>query len=202
MRRVAAADSTPVAYSGMKIYLLRVATMVARGAGRFELGWKSPRGTAEARRIEESTPAFAEMAVPGTVFEGSWKESSGQDREKLFQASNSFASSQIERHRTYAQLPGLERLGETLGELEKRVQSAGNGAAGKACVLALGWGAGILSKISIGDTADAGFRSILRHIIMYQKAVQTGLPFPKTRRIAFESGRPAFLPGWVLLEVE
>ncbi len=29
---------------GMKVYLLRVSTLIARGAGKFELGWKSLRG--------------------------------------------------------------------------------------------------------------------------------------------------------------
>jgi CRISPR-associated protein Csm5 len=197
MRRVATADSSPVDYSGMKIYLLRVSTLVARGAGKFELGWKSARGTAEARRIDDSTPTFAEMASPGAVFEGLWKETSAEDRQKLFQASNSFAASQIARHREYAQSAGLERLAETLGELDKSIAATGS----SACVLALGWGAGMLSKISVSDTADAGYRSILRHVSMYQQAVQTGLPFPKTRRIAFEGGRPAYLPGWVLLEI-
>jgi CRISPR-associated protein Csm5 len=201
MRRVGTVDSAPVTYSGMKIYLLRTSTMVARGAGKFELGWKSPRGTADARRIEESTPVFAEMAAPGMVFEGLWKETSAQDRQKLFQASNSYAASQIERHRAYAEATGLERLAATLGDLEKRVQELGNDAGHPACLLALGWGAGMLSKIAVADTADPNYRSILRHFSLYQKAVQTGLPFPKTRRIAFEGGRPAYLPGWVLLEV-
>jgi CRISPR-associated protein Csm5 len=197
MRRVGTADSNPVTYAGMKIYLLRVAALVARGSGKFELGWKSPRGTAEARRIEESTPTFAEMAAPGMVFEGLWNETSPQDRQKLFQASNSYAASQIQRHKEYAERTGLEGLAATLADLEKRVQDCGN----HACVVALGWGAGMLSKISVGDTADPNYRSILRHFSVYQKAVQTGLPFPKTRRIVFEGGRPAFLPGWVLLEV-
>jgi len=191
MRRVGTADSNPVTYTGMKIYLLRVATLVARGAGKFDLGWKSPRGTADARRIDDSTPTFAEMAAPGMVFEGLWNETSTQDRQKLFQASNSYATSQIQRHKEYAERTGLERLAGTLGDLEKRVQDCGN----HACVVALGWGAGMLSKISVGDTADPNYRSILRHFSLYQKAVQTGLPFPKTRRIVFEGGRPAFLPG-------
>jgi CRISPR-associated protein Csm5 len=201
MRRMAAADSTPVTYTGMRIYLLRSSTLVARGAGKFELGWKSPRGTSDARRIEEGTPTFAEMAAPGMTFEGLWKETSAHDRQKLFQASNSYAASQIQRHKAYAQLTGLDRLAATLGDLEKRVQEAGNTSGNNACVLALGWGAGMLSKIAVGDTADPSYRSILRHFSLYQKAVQTGLPFPKTRRIVFEGGRPAFLPGWVLLEV-
>ncbi len=197
MRRVGTTDSASVAYTGMKIYLLRTSTMVARGSGKFELGWKSPRGTADNRRIEDSTPTFAEMAAPGMVFEGLWKETSANERQKLFQASNSYASSQIARHKAYAEATGLERLAATLGDLEKRVLESEN----SACVLALGWGAGMLSKISVADTADPNYRSILRHVSLYQKAVQTGLPFPKTRRIVFEGGRPASLPGWVLLEV-
>ena len=201
MRRVGTADSNPVTYAGMKIYLLRTSTMVARGVGKFELGWKSPRGTADARRINDSTPVFAEMAAPGMVFEGLWKENSPQDRQKLFQASNSFAASQIARHKAYAEATGLERLAATLGDLEKRVHEAANGAGNGSCVLSLGWGAGMLSKISVGDTADPSYRSILRHVSVYQKAVQTGLPFPKTRRIVFEGGLPAHLPGWVLLEI-
>jgi CRISPR-associated protein Csm5 len=201
MKRVATADSDPVAYTGMKIYLLRTSTMVARGSGKFELGWKSPRGTADARRIEESTPTFAEMAAPGMVFEGLWKETSAHDRQKLFQASNSFASSQIQRHKAYAEATGLQRLAESLGEVEKRVPKPGNEPGNGACVLSLGWGAGMLSKVSVGDTADPSYRSILRHVSAYQKAVQTGLPFPKTRRIVFAAGQPAYLPGWVLLEV-
>ena len=38
MRRVAVADSGVVAYSGMKVYLVRTATLIARGGERFELG--------------------------------------------------------------------------------------------------------------------------------------------------------------------
>ena len=205
MRRVGTADSDPVAYAQMKIYLLRTSTMVARGAGKFELGWKSPRGTADARRIDDSTPVFAEMAAPGMVFEGVWKETSPHDRQKLFQASNSYAASQIARHKAYAEAIGLERLSQTLSDLEKRVvepgNTSGNTSGNNACILSLGWGAGMLSKISVADTADPSYRSILRHFSLYQKVVQTGLPFPKTRRIVFEGGRPAYLPGWVLLEV-
>ena len=56
MRRVSVADSALVAYSGMKVYLLRTSTLVARGAGRFELGWKSAArlGRRQARRRQHS----------------------------------------------------------------------------------------------------------------------------------------------------
>jgi CRISPR-associated protein Csm5 len=44
-------------------------------------------------------------------------------------------------------------------------------------------------------------RQILRQVPIYQKALQTGLPFPKTRRVIFQQGHPASLPGWVMLEI-
>jgi hypothetical protein len=36
---------------------------------------------------------------------------------------------------------------------------------------------------------------------IYQRAIQTGMPFPKTRRVVFEGNQPSSLPGWVMLEV-
>ena len=40
------------------------------------------------------------------------------------------------------------------------------------------------------------FRSI------YNRALSTNLPFPKTRRIVFLNNRPATLPGWAELAIE
>ena len=51
MKRVSVGDSLPIAYSNMKVYLLRVATLIARGPDRYELGWKSQGRTVDARRI-------------------------------------------------------------------------------------------------------------------------------------------------------
>ncbi len=73
------------------------------GGGRFELGWKSARGSADSRRIDDSTPFFAEMATPGTSFEGRWQERAAGDREALFAAANKYAAEQIARHKKYAQ---------------------------------------------------------------------------------------------------
>src|SRR5262249_22213061 len=91
MRRISPSDSSPINHLTMKVYLLRVSSLVARGADRFEVGWKSQGRTVEARRIEESTPIFAEMASPGTAFTGGWQERSVSDRGKLFQAANKYA---------------------------------------------------------------------------------------------------------------
>jgi CRISPR-associated protein Csm5 len=197
MRRFSAADSTAIGYSGMRIYLLRTSTLIDRG-GRYELGWKSSRGTSDARRIEESTPTFAEMATPGTTFEGHWREKSAQDREKLFQAANRHAISQISRHKEYAQSTGLAPLTATLNGLEAELKKAeGQGA----CLLAIGWGSGLLSKVAVANTADPSYRSIIGNVALYQKSLRTGLPFPKTRRVVFEAGKAAQTAGWIRLEI-
>jgi len=74
MRFVSAGDSAVVANDAFKVYLLRTSTLQPR-AGGLVLGWKqSPRGAVDGARPEDSTPVFAEMAAPGTVFEGRWNE--------------------------------------------------------------------------------------------------------------------------------
>ena len=198
-KRVGAGDSQPGAYSAMKVYLLRVSTLIARGPEKFELGWKSARGSAEARHIDESTPLFAEMAVPGTAFEGAWSEDSLQDRARVFQAANKYAAGQLAKHKQYAAWAGLARLGATVEALEKRLAEISSNAS--ACLLSIGWGGGLHSKVAFLETGNQDYRGVLREFPIYQRAIQTGLPFPKTRRIIFEGGQPSSLPGWVGLEV-
>lgn len=198
MRRVAPADSSPIGHSTMKVYLLRVSTLVARGP-KMELGWKSPRGSVDARHIDEATPIFAEMAAPGTSFEGDWRERSPGDRGKLFQASNKHAAALIARNKEYATSAGLPYLGATLAALEARAGEIG--ARGDVCLLSIGWGGGLLGKSAYLNTQDEAYRQILKQVPLYQKAMQSGLPFPKTRRVIFQQNQPASLPGWVMLEV-
>jgi CRISPR-associated protein Csm5 len=70
-----------------------------------------------------------------------------------------------------------------------------------ACVLPVGWGGGLLSKSAWLDTANESYRSIASAIPFYARALATGLPFPKTRRIVFAGNQPSALAGWVQLEV-
>jgi CRISPR-associated protein Csm5 len=200
MRRVAVGDSDTVNYAGMKVYLLRTATLIARGAEQLQLGWKSQRGSVEARRVDESTAWFAEMAAPGTSFEGVWRERAAGDRAKLFEASNRYAEGQIARHREYAQRTGLSALTATLEHLSKRLNDARQ--SDRSCLLSIGWGGGLVGKSAYLKTEDDSYRKIMRQMPLYQRAIQTGMPFPKTRRVIFEGNQPASLPGWVVLEVE
>ena len=153
------------------------------------------------------------MAPAGTSFEGDWQEKAffnqpevrrilrwqeWFDRGKIFEAANDYSAKLLALHKQYAQWTRLEALARTLEELEAKLQEArGRGA----CVLSLGWGGGLLGKSAWLDTANPDYREILRHHTLYSNALNSNLPFPKTRRIVFLNNKPATLPGWALLEV-
>jgi CRISPR-associated protein Csm5 len=215
LRAVSIADSGHRSRETFQVYMLRVSTLVARGPEQYALGWKqSGRGAADAKRPEDSTPAFAEMAAPGTWFEGVWHENGFLNREevrqvlrwnqpvthqRLFEAANQFGAKQLELHARYAKWAGLEALGASVTELQRRLEAASvNGG----CVLAVGWGAGFLSKSGAIGVDDADHRKVLGMLPFYQRAIQSGLPFPKTRRVVFIRNKPVTLPGWVELRVE
>jgi CRISPR-associated protein Csm5 len=211
MRLVGASDSDPVSASGFKIYLLRTSTLLPRG-GQFALGWKqSPRGSVDGARPEESTPVFGEMAAPGSVFEGNWKEKSfflqpevrrimrwpeSFDRAKIFEAANIYATGLLALQRQYAGMTGLGLLDKSLEELEQHLARARETGS---CLIALGWGGGLLTKSSWLDTSNADYRQILQQFTLYNRALSSDLPFPKTRRIVFLNNKPATLPGWAEL---
>jgi CRISPR-associated protein Csm5 len=99
----------------------------------------------------------------------------------------------------YAEWTGLALLKSTVEELETRLSAVRE--AQRGCVLPLGWGAGFLSKVAILNTQDEAYRGILKQVGLYARAIQSGMPFPKTRRIVFLGNQPATLPGFVHLEV-
>lgn len=214
-RFLAAGDSAPVGHAYFKVYLLRVATLQQKAPGAYTLGWKqSPRGTVDGRRPEDSTPIFAEMASPGSVFEGAWEEKSfldqpevrralrwqgPVDRRNIFEAANRYAAKLLSLHKQYATWTGLGVLAKQIDDLETRLASAQQSGA---CLLPLGWGAGLLGKTAWLNTEDKDHRQILQSLTLYKNALNSGLPFPKTRRIVFLNNQPATLPGWTLLEIQ
>ena len=101
-------------------------------------------------------------------------------------------------HKQYAEWTRLELLAGAIEELEAKLAAA-RGAG--ACVLSLGWGGGLLGKSACLDTDNQEYREILRHSSLYGNALNSNLPFPKTRRIVFLNNKPATLPGWALLEL-
>ena len=213
MRYVSAGDSGTVAASQFKIYLLRTSTLQPRGP-QYALAWKqSPRGAVDGGRPEEGTPAFAEMAPPGATFEGDWNEKAfflepevrrlvrwpeSLDRAKIFESANIYAAGLLALQRQYASMAGLGLLDKSLEELEQRLAQAREKGA---CLLALGWGGGLLTKSSWLDTTNPEYRQILQQFALYNRALASNLPFPKTRRIVFLNNKPATLPGWVELTV-
>ncbi|MGE5645953.1 MAG: type III-A CRISPR-associated RAMP protein Csm5 [Acidobacteriota bacterium] len=214
MKAVGVSDSKPVSPAVMKLYLLRVSTLQPRRAGGgFDLGWKqAPRGTGA--KAEDGTPLFAEMAAPGTVFEGNWRENAffaqpeiarmlrwrePVNTARLMAAANDYAARLIGIQKQYAQWSGLAALGQGLDEIEARLNAARS--AGNACILSVGWGSGLLAKTGWLETEDQAYRSAVKQVPLYTRAIESGLPFPKTRRIVFLGNQPAALPGWALLEI-
>ena len=214
MRLISAGDSQPVPVDSFKIYLSRVATLQQRGAGAFALGWKqSPRGAVDGNRPDESTPSFSEMAIPGTVFEGHWSENEflshpdirrfsrwpgSNERGRIFDAANDYAAKLLASHAQYADRAKLARLAQEIESLSSRLGQAREAGA---CLLSIGWGGGLLSKTAWLDTDDADYRKALSNLPFYARALNSPLPFPKTRRIVFLNNQPGTLPGWVLLEI-
>ncbi len=214
MRLISAFDSDTVAESTFQIYLLRVATLEPRGAGKMELAWKqSPRGSV--KRADESTPTFAEMAVPGAIFEGEWNQNTflaqpeiakalrkrePLDFEAMFAFLNSYTEQGLRLHKQYAESTGLSVLQSTLEQLQARLTAVRD--QNRGCLFPLGWGAGFFSKSAILDTQNDAYRQILKQVGFYARAIQSGLPFPKTRRIVFLQNQPAALPGYVHFELQ
>jgi CRISPR-associated protein Csm5 len=212
MRFVAAGDSDVVANSQFKVYLLRTSTLQPRGQS-LALGWKvSPRGAVDGARPDESTPAFAEMAAPGAAFEGDWDEKRfflqpdvrravkwpELDRARIFEAANVYAAGLISLQRQYASWSGLGLLDQSLAALEQKLAEA---RAKGSCLLCVGWGGGLTAKSAWLDTTNPEYRQILEQYTIYNRALSSNLPFPKTRKIVFLNNRPATLPGWTELEV-
>jgi len=214
MRFVGTGDSDTVTNADFKVYLLRTSTLQPRGPN-FALGWKqSPRGAVDGARPEESTPTFAEMASPGTVFRGHWDEKDfflqpevrrtlrwpeSFGRAKIFEAANIYASGVLALQRNYASLAGMGLLDRSLDELEQKLANARENGT---CLISMGWGGGLLAKSAWLDTTNTDYRQILQQFAIYNRALSTNLPFPKTRRIVFLGNRPATLPGWAELAIE
>jgi len=214
MRLLSVGDSAVAPSGDFKIYLLRTSTLQPRGAN-LTLGWKtSPRGAVDGARPDDSTPAFAEMAAPGTTFTGAWEEKrffqqpevrravrwpESFDRAKIFEAVNVYAAGLLSLQRQYASWAGMGLLDQNLDALETRLAEARSKGS---CLLCLGWGGGLTTKSAWLDTTNPDYRQILSQYSLYNRALSTNLPFPKTRKIVFLGNRPATLPGWAELAIE
>lgn len=215
LRAVSISDSDGRSRDSFKVFLLRVSTLIAKNPNQFSLGWKQAgRGSVEGRRPDDATPTFAEMASPGTVFRGEWRENAFLNREEvrqtlrwnqpvtsktLFEAANLYAARQLELHGEYAKNAGLDAVAASVAQLQQKLETVRSSGG---CLLAIGWGAGFVSKSAAIGTDEADHRKLLGMLPFYNRAIQTGLPFPKTRRVVFLKNKPATLPGWVELRVE
>jgi CRISPR-associated protein Csm5 len=208
-------DSQTIPGSAFKVYLTRTASLDTRQAGKPQLAWKvAGRGSVSGSRASDATAVFAEMAAPGTTLSGEWIERAFLENPELmralgwrsvpeigsiFNAVNDFAAVQLKSHAQYAETAGLERVQSAIRRLETELASVRE--TKHSCLVALGWGAGFLSKAAVADTENAAYRKILRAVPAIGRSLRENVPFPKTRRIVFLGGQPATLPGWVRVDL-
>ncbi|MBV9083209.1 MAG: type III-A CRISPR-associated RAMP protein Csm5, partial [Acidobacteriaceae bacterium] len=188
VRMLAAGDSEPVDRSTFKIYLSRVASLDTRQAGKIQLAWKvAGRGSVPPQRMMDSTPSFAEMAVPGTSFSGDWEERvfvesehvrrdlgwrSPVSLESLVAGANEFAGAQLNLHARYADVTGMGALGQTVQRLKAQLEEARSSSL--SCLLCVGWGGGFVSKAGFLDTEAASHRKVLRSIPGIGRSIREG----------------------------
>ncbi len=216
MRVLAIADSNPVPASAFKIFLTRVASLDTRQPGKIQLAWKvAGRGSVPPQRVAEATPVFAEMAVPGTSFSGEWENRKFLEDPELsrslgwrsppspataIEAANHYAAAQLEIHLRYAEMAGLDALGQGLQSVKEELASIQGSPL--ACIMCLGWGSGFTSKTGFLETDHEPYRKLLRSMPVFSRSIREGVPFPKTRRLVFGGGQPSTLPGWIKVQFQ
>lgn len=198
MRLVEAGDSQPISTAALRVYLVRTSSLVSEG----KVNWK-PNAT-----------YFTEMAEPGTMFSGVWTERTNLlrpevmralhwresfDAQEIFRAANDYALGILTLQKQYAERAALPAVRDEVERLTARLAEVSQNE--RSCLLSLGWGGGMLGKVASLDTNGDTYRAILRKLPYYQRAIQTGMPFPKTRKIVFRQDRPATLPGWCELRI-
>ena len=208
-------DSDPASSGNYKIFLTRTASLnTGSGGAKGQIAWKvAGRGSVPGQRMKEATPVFAEMATPGTSFEGTWHERrflespeltralgwrSVPDLKLFTAAANDYARAQIALHERFAEAAALPVLQAAVERLKTASSKIGD--LPLSCLLCIGWGGGFTSKAAYLSTEDAAFRKVLKTVPAFSRAGREGAPFPKTRRVVFIAGEPASLPGWVRME--
>lgn len=217
VRILSLGDSDPVISGNYKIFLTRTASInsAAGGTGKGQLAWKvAGRGNVPTQRINEATPVFAEMATPGTSFEGTWHEHkhlenpeltralgwrSVPDPKVIAAAANDYARAQLTEHARFAEAASLPALQTSVERLKTAADAVSSSPL--SCLLCIGWGGGLVSKTASLDTSNEALRKILKTVPALSRSGREGALLPKTRRLVFVAGQPASLPGWVRLEL-
>ncbi len=147
-----------------------------------------------------SLPARAErffFRQQATIDYLRWKEA--PSAAALMRAANQYAEFALAGHRQYAATAGIAGLAKCVEALEAKLEEIRD--RDDACLVALGWGTGIYGKTVWPKLDDEVYRRILGRQAVYARAIKSGFPFPKTRRMVFQNDQPAAIPGWAVITV-
>ena len=187
--RAAAASRSAGSRARAAPWMARARTTARRSSPRWP--FPAPPSKAIGRRRRSSCSRRSAARVR-------WPESF--DRAKIFEAANVYAAGLLA---AAAPVRLLDRPGSAGQEPRRTGAAAGRTPARRARACSRSAGAADCPPRAPGSTpptpTTARFCSSSR---IYNRALATNLPFPKTRRIVFLNNKPATLPGWAELSVE
>lgn len=196
-RFVCFSDSIPLSVETLGIYEMKILNICNGRAKWF-------RGNENVDDSEGAKSIFVEALMPKSKAEGFFELKNDKNSWALNEVKNSWilqdafekiksdALKYIENERAFYEKYGLDRVADFYRELQKlheRLEKS-------EILLQVGFGTGYLAK-TIGRFLST---ECLKAISQKGMKVSDLNLFPKTRRIIFEDGVPAMVPGWVKIK--
>jgi len=196
-RALKVGDSLPLGEESLGLYQVKVLSLMSSG-----YRWKVLPGEQSTADLEQATSSFFVGFKPGVKLQGSFKVevkyltadnfplenktffNNWQERAK--EAQRQFLQNEL---KFYEEI-GLEELKKFY---QKLLQDSNDG-----IVLQLGWGTGFNSKTLKEVMPAEELKVVLNSArIKYRE----NFPFPKTRKIVVEEGKPLYPVGWIKLKI-
>ncbi|GAV22392.1 type III-A CRISPR-associated RAMP protein Csm5 [Carboxydothermus pertinax] len=196
-RALKVGDSLPLGEESLGLYQVKVLSLTAGG-----YRWKVLPGEQSTADLEQATSSFFIGFKPGVKLQGSFKV-----EEKYLTADNfplvnkayfnnwQERAREVQRQFLQNELKFYEEIG--LSELKKFYQKLIQDSV-EGIVLQIGFGTGFNSKTLKETVPLEELKGVLNWArIKYRE----NFPFPKTRKIVVEEGKPLYPLGWIKLKI-
>ncbi|NYE58842.1 type III-A CRISPR-associated RAMP protein Csm5 [Carboxydothermus ferrireducens] len=196
-RALKVGDSLPLGEESLGLYQVKVLSLTTNG-----YRWKILPGEQSTADLEQATSSFFVGFKPGVKLQGSFTIEEKYLRDNIYPLVNkAFFSNwqerakEVQRQFLQKELKFYEEIGlEELKEFyQKLIQDSNDG-----IILQLGWGTGFNSK----TLKEAMPADELKEVLNWAKIkYRENFPFPKTRKIVVEKGKPLYPTGWIKLRI-
>ncbi|ABB14520.1 type III-A CRISPR-associated RAMP protein Csm5 [Carboxydothermus hydrogenoformans] len=196
-RALKVGDSLPLGEESLGLYQVKVLSLTTSG-----YRWKVLPGEQSTADLEQATSSFFIGFKPGVKLQGSFKVEEKYLNDDNFPLVNKAffnnwqeRAKEVQRQFLQNELKFYEEIGlEELKKFyQKLIQDSNDG-----IILQLGWGTGFNSK----TLKEALPEEELKEVINWAKIkYRENFPFPKTRKIVVEKGKPLYPTGWIKLRI-